>query len=192
MSAAAIVLIALALGAGVTAAAARFDHATPGPEQVVNTAPARVNIYTVRTTTPNLNGTQAIVLDHNQAEVDLGDTAVDPNDHHHFSVGLKPNLPPGRYIVSFKTMGEADYDLDGGNYAFYIGQRPSPADLAADKSLSLTTLDDPSDFTGYQRGVIEGGLTAVLLLPVGYMVYRRKGRTEDDELEARLREEEGR
>src|SRR5579885_3055241 len=106
-------LLAFMVAGGVAIAAARFDHATPGPEQVVNVSPARIDIYTVRTTSPDPLGTQAIVLDQNKARVDEGDTVVDPADHHHFWVELQPNLPPGRYVVSFKTLGESDLDYDG-------------------------------------------------------------------------------
>ena len=179
-------------GDRMASAAARFDRAVPGPEQVVAVSPARIDIYTVRATSPNPLGTQAMVVDRRSQRVDRGDTVVDPADHHHFSVGLQPNLVPGRYVVSFKTLGEADLDHDGGNYAFYVGRPPSAAELAADKGLSLTTLDDPASLSGYQRGAVEGGLTLVVGLPAIYYVWQRRkrkaatrvpGEEEIDELE---------
>jgi len=173
-AAGAVVTLALGVSLAGATAAARFDYASPGPEQVVNVSPDRVNIWTVRFTSTDPLGTQAIVFDKNQGHADTGDTVVDPADHHHFWVALKPNLPPGRYVVAFKTEGEADLDHDGGNYAFYIQTTPTKADLAADSSLSLTTLDDPTNFTGYQRGVVEGGLTLVVILPAGYYIWLKR------------------
>lgn len=167
---------ALISGDGMVSAAARFDRAVPGPEQVVAVSPARIDIYTVRATSPNPLGTQAMVADRLSQRVDRGDTVVDPADHHHFSVGLQPNLLPGRYVVSFKTLGEVDLDHDGGNYAFYVGRPPSTAELAADTRLSLTTLDDPASLSGYQRGAVEGGLTLVVGLPAIYYVWRWRKR----------------
>lgn len=170
------VSFALIGGDGMASAAARFDRAVPGPEQVVTVSPARIDIYTVRATSPNPLGTQAMVVDRLSQRVDRGDTVVDRADHHHFSVGLQPNLLPGRYVVSFKTLGEADLDHDGGNYAFYVGRAPSTAELAADTRLSLTTLDDPASLSGYQRGAVEGGLTLVVGLPAIYYVRQRRKR----------------
>lgn len=165
-------------------AAARFARSSPNPGQAVQTSPARVDIYTVRATTPDPLGTQALVLDKDQRQVDTGVTTVDPADHHHFWVDLQPGLAAGRYIVKFKTMGETDFDLDGGAFAFYIGVQPNAADRAADKALSLTTLDDPSTFTGYQRGFVEGGLTLVVAMPAIYYIWqRRKHGKPKDEIE---------
>jgi methionine-rich copper-binding protein CopC len=174
-------LAAAALSVSSLHAAARFDHASPGPEQVVEATPVRVEIWTVRATSPDPLGTQATVTDLNQQRVDTGETTVDPADHHHFWVGLQPDLPAGRYIVSFKTLGQSDFDYDGGNYAFYVKTPPTAAQLNADRTLSLTTLDDPETLTGYQRGFVEGGLGLVVALPAAYYIWQRRRHGKRDE-----------
>lgn len=177
--AATIVTAALALGAVVAHAAARFDHSSPGPEAVLSASPGRVEIYTRRATSADPADTQVIVVDGDKRRVDWGDSAVDPADHQHITVSLEPGLASGRYIVSFKTRGENDLDHDGGQYAFYVGMQPSAADLAADKSLTLTTLGGEDVLTGYRRGLVEGALGVAVALPVVlYLVhrhYRRRG-----------------
>ena len=185
---AAILAGALALGAVVVVeAAARFDHASPGPEAVLTASPGRVDIYTRRPTSPDPADTQVIVVDGEQRRVDQGDSAVDPRDHQHLGVSLAPGLAAGRYIVSFKTRGEHDLDHDGGQYAFYLGMQPSAADLAADKSLAITTLGGEDTLTGYRRGLVEGALGVVVALPVVlYFVHRHyRGRAADPLAELR-------
>ncbi|HZQ36501.1 MAG TPA: copper resistance protein CopC [Dehalococcoidia bacterium] len=171
---AALALLA-ALLSGSAQAAAIFDHASPSPGQVLRVSPASVDIYTRRPTSPDPKNTQVIVQNHDSQRVDLGDMAVDPADHHHFHVSLPPGLAPGRYIVTFKTMEEAGYDPDGGQFAFYVGVQPTPADRAADKLLTLTLPADGDAISGYQRGIVEGLLTAVIIVPVaGWYVLRRR------------------
>lgn len=171
---AALALIALFAATSANAAAI-FDHASPNPGQILRSSPASVDIYTKRPTSPLTVNTQVIVQNHDSQRVDLGDMAVDPADHHHFHVSLPPNLAPGRYIVTFKTMEEAGYDPDGGQFAFYVGVQPTPADRAADKLLTLTLPSDDDPITGYQRGIVEGLLTAVVIVPVaGWYVLRRR------------------
>ncbi len=173
---AALVLLAVLI-AGSAEAAAVFDHASPSPGQVLRLSPAGVDIYTKRPTSPNPADTQVIVQNHDSQRVDLGDAAVDPADHHHFHVSLPSNLAPGRYVVTFKTMEEAGFDPDGGQFAFYVGVQPTAADRAADKLLTLTLPSDGEDIKGYQRGIVEGLLTAVIIVPVaGWYVLRRRRR----------------
>ncbi|HLZ71218.1 MAG TPA: copper resistance protein CopC [Dehalococcoidia bacterium] len=166
-------LIALTASAGL--AAAIFDHAAPGPEQVLQAGPAEVDIYTKRPTSPQPDGTQLIVQDGDGRRVDRGDAAVDPADHSHFRASLQPNLAPGRYVVTFKTLEEAGFDPDGGQFAFYVGRQPTAADRAADSLLTLTLPGDGTNISGYKRGIVEGLLTAVVIIPVaGWYVWRRR------------------
>lgn len=177
---AAAVLFALlaALSVAVVTAGARFDHSLPGPGAVLATSPERIDIYTHRTTSAAPGDTQIIVIDRNQRRVDLDNATVDPTDHHHASVGLEPNLPPGRYIVSFKTLGEADLDHDGGDFAFYVGMQPSGPDRAADATLAVTTITGDESLSGYRRGIVEGGLTVAIGAPAAFYYIQRRKRKE--------------
>ncbi|HEY8837368.1 MAG TPA: copper resistance protein CopC [Dehalococcoidia bacterium] len=176
----AIAVLGVFVTVTVAAAKAQYDHSTPGPGEVVSRQPARIDIYTRRPTSPVPGNTQVIVIDRDQRHVDSGDVVVDPTDHDHFSVGLQPGLPPGRYVVTFKTLGETDLDLDGGEFAFYLGVQPDAAARAADRSLALTIDDGDLTITGYRRGIIEGGLTAIIAVPVALHYIQKRRRKAGD------------
>lgn len=131
-------LLALALLA-VASAHARYDHSTPGQGQTVQTSPARVDIYTVQDMAKDSANTLITVTNANNTQVDTGDTMVDDSNRRHFSVGLKPNLPPGRYVVSFKNISDQDGEKDHGQFAFYVGAGPTAAQTALDKQLRITS-----------------------------------------------------
>ncbi len=176
------VLIALlaSLSVAVAWAGARFDHSLPSPGAVLATSPARIDIYTHRTTSAAPGDTQIIAIDRNQRRVDLDNATVDPADHHHAFVGIQPNLPSGRYIVSFKTLGEVDLDHDGGDFAFYVGIQPSGPDRAADATLAVTTITGDESLSGYRRGIVEGGLTVAIGAPAAFYYIQRRKRKERD------------
>src|SRR5579883_1184435 len=161
----------LALSIAAVFAKAPFDHADPGPEQVVATMPAQIDLYTASPTSPAPADTQAVVSGPDGRQADMNQSTVDPANHMHIIVPMKADLPPGRYIVSFKTAGEYDREADGGSYAFYVGRQPTAADLRADKVLTQTvppdfTLTVPG-FTGFTRGLVEGGIPLLILVPAG-------------------------
>jgi methionine-rich copper-binding protein CopC len=99
-------------------------------------APARIDIYT-DSDMAKISGKNTItVTDAAGEEMDDGNTVLDDADRRHFSVGLRPNLPPGRYVVSFVTLSDADGDTDRGHFAFYVGNGPTAAQKALDAQLS--------------------------------------------------------
>jgi methionine-rich copper-binding protein CopC len=177
VAAAAVAALVIATTIGVARATAPFDHAVPGPGQVVASAPARVELFTRTPTSPAPGDTQVIVTGPEGSQADRNDSTVDPADHRHVIVDLKPGLPPGRYVVSFKTRGETDLEHDGGAYAFYAGTQPTAADLRADKALSLTApndLEGVPTLKGLSRGLVEGGLTVLIAGPAAVYYYMRR------------------
>lgn len=170
--------VAALLSVSLAVATARYDHSTPAPEDALPASPDRIDIFTHLATSAAPGDTQIIVIDRDQQRVDLGDVVVDAGDHRHFSVGVKPQLPAGRYVVTFKTLGESDFDHDGGDFAFYVGMQPTTADRAADRSLAVTIPSEDVNLTGYRRGIVEGGLTLVIAAPAAfyYVIKRRKGK----------------
>lgn len=175
--AAAGLLCALAIAAAD--AAAPFDRATPGPENVVQAAPVQVDVYTKDPTSLRPADTQVIVVGPDGLQADLNESSVDPADHRHIVVPLRSDLAPGRYVVEFKTRGEFDLEQDGGQYAFYLGVQPTAAQLRADKRLSLTTLgSEEVSISGYKRGLIEGVIPAFIIIPTGLYYVRRRRKAE--------------
>jgi copper resistance protein C len=138
LAAAAAALILAAVPSGILAHA-RYDHSTPTPGQVVATSPPAVDIYTAQDLRKTAGADVIAVTDASQNHVDTGNTVVDDSNRRHFSVGLQPNLPPGRYLVAFKTLSDQDGEADSGQFAFYVGAPPTTDQQATDAKLALTT-----------------------------------------------------
>src|SRR5690348_5718655 len=135
-----VVGIALALILGVFTLSRAWAHAhyarsDPAPGAVLASAPARINIYTDCEMRKQVGGNSISVSGPQGARVDDGSTVVDDADRQHLSVGLQPNLPNGRYQVSFQTLSDVDGDLDHGQFAFYIGSAPTADQQRQDSGL---------------------------------------------------------
>lgn len=145
-------------------AAAVYDHSTPAPSAAMQSSPGRIDIWTKRPTSTDPTLTQIAVTDVNLNHYESGATVIDPNNHQHFWVDVKQQMPAGRFLVYFKTEGAQDFDRDGGMFAIYVGTTPSAADLSADKRLALTTVDGGADgpISGVERGMVEGGIPAFI------------------------------
>lgn len=157
-------------------AAAVYDHSNPAPGAVLSGSPGRIDIWTHRPTVADETLTQIAVTDENYNHYEIPPTVVDPADHRHFWVLVKQEMPPGRYLVWFKTQGERDFDRDGGLFAIYVGVQPTQANLAADKHLVLTTVDNGAEgaITGIERGVIEGGIPAFIMAGAALWYWRSR------------------
>ena len=169
----------LTFGASAALAHAHYDHSTPAIGQVLATPPARVDIYT-DSDMRKIEGKNWIqVTGSNGNRVDDGNTILDDANRQHFSVGLQPNLPPGRYVVSFQTLSDVDGDTDGGHFAFYVGNGPTAADKALDAHLSGAPLPGSSAGSSSSTGpfVLIGvaAVAALALLAGGLALRKRKG-----------------
>jgi methionine-rich copper-binding protein CopC len=142
-------------GAGSVLAHARFDHSSPSPGQVLQSAPAQIDIFTAQDMRKLSGANEITVTGPDGNRVDNGNTVVDDANRRHFSVGLNPNLPNGRYVVSFKTLSDQDGEMDHGSYAFYIGAQPTLAQKNQDQRLALTAqAEDVTPSSSSHTGVI--------------------------------------
>jgi methionine-rich copper-binding protein CopC len=171
LAAAAAALVLAAIPAGIFAHA-RYDHSNPTPGQVVATSPPAVDIYTAQDMRKTAGADVITVTDAAQNHVDTGNTVVDDANRRHFSVGLQPNLPPGRYLVVFKTLSDQDGEADSGQFAFYVGAPPTADQQAADAKLALTT--DTGD-TDSQTPTSHTGLAIAIAVVVALIVVAAIG-----------------
>lgn len=146
--AAILTAIVLVLTSAVASAHARFDHSTPMPGQVLTSSPTSVDIYTEQDMQKTA-GAYGITVMRDDAgtpgpAVDNGTTVMDDANRKHFSVALQPNLPPGRYLVSFHNVSDEDGDADHGQFAFYIGAGPTAAQQALDSKLQISSAVAPT------------------------------------------------
>jgi len=173
-------LLAPLLALAVAAAHARYDHSTPKQGEVVATSPARVDIFTAQEMKKEQATTAITVADASSARVDNDDTTVDDADRKHFSVGLKPNLPAGRYVVSFKNVSDEDGEADNGQFAFYVGAGPTAAQTALDATLKITAKTDEVKHSNSHTGLIVAIIIIVVAVIVvaggGFTLLRRRRR----------------
>jgi len=201
--AAALLALALLLSSGGRAFAhADYDRSTPGKSESVPQAPTRLDIYTTQDLFRQAGENEIQVSDAAGNRVDDGSTVVDDDNRRHFSVGLQPNLPPGRYIVRWKTLSDEDDERFASAFAFYVAVQPTQEQLQQDTELqesaeataeagqaepsptattSLTAEDTRADDDGGAPvGAIVGGIigaivVAALLAGGGFYFLRRPG-----------------
>ncbi len=174
----ALVIAAVMALPGLALAHARYDHSTPSPGQVLSTSTPSVDIYTAQDMRKVAGADVITVVGPDGKQVDTDNTVVDDSSRRHLSVGLQPNLPPGRYVVSFKTLSDQDGEADHGQFAFYVETPPTSEQQAADAKLQLSAGTDtpdaqPVSHTGLYLGVALGA-AAVVVLGCGALVWFRR------------------
>jgi len=117
-----LVVLLAGLGPAAVDAHASFVRGTPGPGDVLSTAPAQVDAYfaqNIRT----LSGQETYALwvtDSNGNQVDNNDNALDPSNPRHMTVTLPAGLSAGVYTVHWYTVSDEDGHDDSGQYTFTI------------------------------------------------------------------------
>src|SRR5581483_3713163 len=172
-----MLLLAVLGGPAAALAHAHYDHSTPAIGEVVQTAPARVEIFTDQEMAKSGNANSIAVTNADGQRVGSGVTTVDDADRRHFWVALQPGLPPGRYVVSFTTLSDVDGDSDHGRFAFYIGRGPTAQEQKLDAQLSGATpaTDSSSSHTGLIVAIAVA-VAAVLAIGGGTTVALRRRR----------------
>jgi hypothetical protein len=66
------------------------------------------------------------VTDQQGNRIDTGETVVSAN-RRQMTVNLRPDLPAGRYIVTWRTFDDADGEIFGDCYTFFVGQAAADA-----------------------------------------------------------------
>ena len=116
------VLATITFGPTLASAHAAFVRGTPGPNDVLSTAPAQIDAYfaqNIRT----LSGQETFslwVTDANGDQVDNNDDVLDPANPRHMTVTLPGGLAAGVYTVHWYTVSDEDGDDDSGQYTFTI------------------------------------------------------------------------
>jgi copper transport protein len=123
LGAAMATLIALA---GPASAHAILEQSNPVDSSALSRAPAQVTLGFSESVTINTHSVQ--VVDATGKRVDLGDTRHG-SDGSDVVVNLKPNLPTGTYIVSWRVISADTHPVSGG-FFFGIGQAPDAAAAA--------------------------------------------------------------
>ncbi|HLF78342.1 MAG TPA: copper resistance CopC family protein [Dehalococcoidia bacterium] len=126
LSAAALTAVALATLATTVLAHSRPIRFEPAPGAVLSTAPAEVKGWFTSDIRRDPNWTYLRVTDPQGTRVDTGETALSA-DRRQLTVSLRPNLGPGRYVVTWRNWDDADGEILGECYTFFIGQAAADA-----------------------------------------------------------------
>jgi methionine-rich copper-binding protein CopC len=169
------------VAAGVALAHAHYDHSTPSIGQVLAASPQRVDIYTDSEMRKTAGGNDIAVTTAEGSRVDDGNTVVDDANRQRFSVGLRPNLADGRYVVSFKTLSDVDGDTDSGKFSFYIGTGPTDAQKQLDATLngqpaSVPPAQQSSGSSPHLGFAAAGGTLIVFVLALAVLLIIRSRR----------------
>ncbi len=133
--ASAVALVAVVLTASNALGHARLKESAPAVGEVLQASPARVSI-TFSNEIQKITGTYGIdVADKTGTSVISGSAMLDEEDRSLLAVDLRPDLAPGRYVVQYKNVSDADGDPFEGGFAFYVGVEPTAEQRAADAGL---------------------------------------------------------
>lgn len=114
---------------------ADYKSSTPAAGEILAASPPEVSI-TFTTDIQKITGTYGIeVTDATGGDATSGPAVLDAADRTLLTVGLRPSLPPGRYVVDWTNSSDADGDPNEGAFSFYVATQPTAADLAADAEL---------------------------------------------------------
>lgn len=117
--ASALALFFVLLLSGVASAHALLARSDPAAGAILDygKAPAQLRLWFTEEINPAL--TKAIVVDHNNKEVDLQNSHVNASDPRELDTGLH-QLQPGFYVVIWKSVSAEDGHSVGGNFLFRV------------------------------------------------------------------------
>lgn len=120
---------------GVASAHARIKSSSPAKGEVLATSPSLVSI-TFTNDIQKIAGSYGIDVSNEAGlAVTSGTATVKEGDRAVLSAPLLPDLAPGRYVVKYTNVSDADGDPFAGGYAFYVGVQPTDAQIALDAQL---------------------------------------------------------
>jgi methionine-rich copper-binding protein CopC len=104
----------------------RFD---PAPGAVLTAAPAQVTGWFTSDLRRDPNWNFIRVTGPTGQRVDAGEPILS-SDRLSMSVNLQPGLGPGRYLVTWRTWDDADGEIFGDCFTFFVGQEAANAAVA--------------------------------------------------------------
>jgi hypothetical protein len=113
------VLAALPL-AGRALAHAAYARSAPGAGAVVAAAPAQVDIWFTQDLFRRQGENSITVTGPAGASAHAGDAAIDDDDRRHMTVALQGDLPPGEYLVAWRSLSAEDGDDEEGTFTFTL------------------------------------------------------------------------
>ncbi|HYM15653.1 MAG TPA: copper resistance protein CopC [Dehalococcoidia bacterium] len=120
----------------VAFAHARLKSSTPTAGAILQASPAQVEIIFSEDIRKVAGDYSIQVARDRGASVTTGPAVIDDTNRSRMTVQLQPNLGPGRYVVNWHNVSDADGDPLDGAFSFYIRTQPNTVDLANDAQLA--------------------------------------------------------
>jgi methionine-rich copper-binding protein CopC len=151
-----LVGVTLALGLGVVHvfAHAEYESSTPAKDEVVQTSPARIDVFFAQEVVKQEGQYYVRVFNDQEEQVSSpADGTVDDDDRTLIFADLQADLPEGRYIVQWKTLSFEDGDDDEGAFCFYVAVQPT-----TEQAAECAAFDENEEPTG-AASITPGGTT---------------------------------
>jgi len=127
--------------AGTAYAHADYARSEPGAGSVVSAPPERVEIWFTQDMFRRAGENWIRVVGADGAEVQAGEAEIDDDDRRRLTVAVQPDVPPGEYTVTWRTLSAEDGDDEEGSFTFTLDPQaqltstpmsaaPTPTDLA--------------------------------------------------------------
>ena len=136
-----VLLGVLARMAAPVLAHAELVRSVPEANAVLDRPPAQIELFFSETLEPSFSMIR--VFDSNRAQVDGGDSSVDPADSTHLLVSLR-SLPDGVYTVSWQALSATDGHVTSGAFPFAVGNVDAAA-LATAEQASKKVILSPGE-----------------------------------------------
>jgi copper transport protein len=154
-----LALFFILLASGVASAHALLSRSDPASGEIIDygKAPSQLRLWFTEEINPAL--TKAIVVNHNNKAVDLGDSHVNSSDPRELDTGLQ-QLAPDFYVVIWKSTSAEDGHSTGGSFLFRVRYQNG-----AVPSLPSELPTGPSGFANASAGQCLTGSTPLLCVP---------------------------
>lgn len=106
----------------------------PAPGALLSVAPSQVTGWFTSTIRRDQNWSFLRVTDEQGNRVDAGETTLS-TDRKQMTVNLRSGLADGRYLVTWRTWDDADGEIFGDCYYFFVGQAAADAQLSSNTRL---------------------------------------------------------
>jgi methionine-rich copper-binding protein CopC len=164
---AAFTVVAMGLiGAELASAHSRPIRFDPPPGAVLATGPERVTGWFTAELRNDPNWTYIEVTDQNGARVDAGSIMLS-TDRRQMSIGLRPGLSEGRYLVSWRGWDDADGAIFGDCYTFFVGQAAADAAVTSKTRLDGGNICQRIDVSARNGTPVAGGTPAATVTAAG-------------------------
>ena len=138
-------------------------RSVPEANAALDRAPAQIELYFTETLEPSFS--TITVLNSSGAQVDNGDSKLDPADSTHLTVSLR-SLPDGVYTVAWKALSAVDGHVTTGSFPFAVGNVDAAALQSAgqaSKQIKLSVGEVMTKWLAYLSALaLTGGTLFVL------------------------------